>query len=101
MKRENNHGEGGHVCPSFLQRKHNMECTLRKRRKKRHRRYLFFLRLQADTGVTLYEHESIREFYRKYSRNVHNLYLMSQKDIGKEENLMFKPFYLMPFLIDE
>ena len=23
MKRENNHGEGGHVCPSFLQRKHN------------------------------------------------------------------------------
>lgn len=47
------------------------------------------------------KHESIREFYRKYSRNVHNLYLMSQKDIGKEENLMFKPFYLMPFLIDE
>ena len=38
MKRENNHGEGGHVCPSFLQRKHNRECTLRKRRKKRHRR---------------------------------------------------------------
>lgn len=47
------------------------------------------------------KHESIREFYRKYSRNVHNLYLVSQKDIGKEENLMFKPFYLMPFLIDE
>jgi len=23
MKRENNHGEGGHVCPSFFQRKHN------------------------------------------------------------------------------
>ena len=38
MKRENNHGEGGHVCPSFLHRKHNRECTLRKRRKKRHRR---------------------------------------------------------------
>ena len=38
MKRKNNHGEGGHVCPSFLQRKHNRECTLRKRRKKRHRR---------------------------------------------------------------
>ena len=25
MKRENNHGEGGHVCPSFFQRKHNRE----------------------------------------------------------------------------
>lgn len=44
------------------------------------------------------KHESIREFYRKYSRNVHNLYLLSQKDVGKEENLLLKPFYLMPFL---
>ena len=41
------------------------------------------------------------EWKEKYSKNVHNLYLMSQNDIGKEENLMFKPFYLMPFLIDE
>ena len=23
----------------------------------------------------------------------------AQKDVGKEENLMLKPFYLMPFLI--
>lgn len=45
------------------------------------------------------KHESIKKFYRKYSRNVHMIYLMSQKDVGKEENLMFKPFYLMPFLI--
>ena len=28
MKRENNHGEGGHVCPSFLQRKNNRGRTL-------------------------------------------------------------------------
>lgn len=28
MKRENDHGEGGHVCPSFLQRKHNRGRTL-------------------------------------------------------------------------
>lgn len=45
------------------------------------------------------KHESIQEFYKKFSRNVHNIYLLSQKDVGKEENLMFKPFYLMPFLI--
>lgn len=46
------------------------------------------------------KHESITEFYKKFSKNVHNIYLMSQKDVGKEENLLFRPFYLMPFLIN-
>ncbi len=45
------------------------------------------------------KHESIKEFYKKFSRNVHNVYLLSQKDVGKEENLLLNPFYLMPFLI--
>ena len=45
------------------------------------------------------KHESITEVSRKFSKNVKNIYLMSQKDIGKEENLQLKPFYLMPFLI--
>ena len=36
------------------------------------------------------KHESIKEFYRKFSRNVHNIYLLSQKDVGKEENLLLK-----------
>lgn len=44
-------------------------------------------------------HESIWEFYRKFSQNVQNIYLLSQKDVSKEENLFLKPFYLMPFLI--
>ena len=44
------------------------------------------------------KHESIKEFYKKFSQNVHNIYLLSQKDVGKEENLLLKPFYLMPFL---
>jgi hypothetical protein len=46
------------------------------------------------------KHESITEFYKKFSKNVHNIYLMSQKDVGKEENLLFRPFYMMPFLIN-
>ena len=46
------------------------------------------------------KHESITEFYKKFSQNVHNIYLMSQKDVGKEENLLFRPFYLMSFLIN-
>ena len=45
------------------------------------------------------KHESITEFSRKFSKNVKNIYLMSQKDIGKEENLQLRPFYLMPFLL--
>ena len=45
------------------------------------------------------KHESIKEFYKKFSGNVHNIYLLSQKDVGKEEHLFLKPFYLMPFLV--
>ena len=45
------------------------------------------------------KHKSINEFNRKFSKNVHNIYLLSQKDVGKEEKLLLKPFYLMPFLI--
>ena len=45
------------------------------------------------------KHESIKMFYKKFSKNVNTIYLLSQKDVGKEENLLLKPFYLMPFLI--
>ena len=45
------------------------------------------------------KHESISEFSKKYSKNVNKIYLLSQKDVGKEEMLLLKPFYLMPFLI--
>ena len=45
------------------------------------------------------KHESIKTFYQKFSPNVNTIYLLSQKDVGKEENLLLKPFYLMPFLI--
>ena len=44
------------------------------------------------------KHESINMFYKKFSKNVNNIYLLSQKDVGKEDNLLLKPFYLMPFL---
>lgn len=47
------------------------------------------------------KHESIKAFYKKFSKNVHNIYLLSQKDVGKEENLLMKPFYLVPFLIND
>ncbi len=43
------------------------------------------------------KHESINMFYKKFSKNVNNIYLLSQKDVGKEDNLLLKPFYLVPF----
>ena len=45
------------------------------------------------------KHQSIKQFSEKFSKNVNKIYLLSQKDVGKEENLLFKPFYLMPFMI--
>lgn len=45
------------------------------------------------------KHQSIKQFSEKFSKNINKIYLLSQKDVGKEENLLFKPFYLMPFLI--
>ena len=45
------------------------------------------------------KHESIKEFYKKYSKNIQNTYLLSSKDVSNEENLLFKPIYMLPFLI--
>jgi predicted AAA+ superfamily ATPase len=45
------------------------------------------------------KHESITEFSRKFSKNVRNIYLLSQKDIGNEETLQLRPLYILPFLI--
>ena len=45
------------------------------------------------------KHESIKEFCKKFSQNMNQAYLISQKDAGKEENLLLKPFYLFPFLV--
>lgn len=46
------------------------------------------------------KHESIKEFCRKFSQNINRAYLISQKDVGNEENLLLKPFYLVPFLAE-
>ncbi|MCF0243119.1 MAG: ATP-binding protein [Treponema sp.] len=45
-------------------------------------------------------HESITEFEKKYSRNIKNVYLISQKDVSNEGTLLMKPVYMMPFLAE-
>lgn len=45
------------------------------------------------------KHDSIDAFAKKYSDSIKNLYLLSQKDVGKEGTIFLKPFYLLPFLL--
>jgi hypothetical protein len=47
------------------------------------------------------KHESITEFAKKYSQNVKDIFLLSQKDVSSEGELKMKPIYMMPFLLNE
>lgn len=47
------------------------------------------------------KHESIIEFAHKYSKTIGNAYIISQKDVSKDNILYFKPFYMLPFLCDK
>lgn len=44
-------------------------------------------------------HESIDKFEEKYSGQVGERYLLSQKDVGKIGTLKLKPIYMTPFLL--
>jgi predicted AAA+ superfamily ATPase len=46
-------------------------------------------------------HESIDRFEEKYSRQVSDRYLLSQKDVGKIGTLKLKPVYMAPFLLKD
>ena len=45
------------------------------------------------------KHESITEFKKRFSGNVKDCYLLSQKDTGIDGDLKMKPLYLTPFLL--
>ena len=44
-------------------------------------------------------HESIDKFEEKYSSQIGERYLLSQKDVGKIGTLKLKPIYMAPFLL--
>ena len=46
-------------------------------------------------------HKSISEFCKKYSKRVYRQYLFSQKDVGHMDQLMYKPIYMLPFVLEE
>ncbi len=44
-------------------------------------------------------HESIDQFEKKYSKQIAQRYLFSQKDVGKIGTLHLKPIYMIPFFL--
>ena len=46
-------------------------------------------------------HKSISVFCKKYSKKVYRQYLFSQKDAGHLEQLIYKPIYMLPFVLEE
>lgn len=45
------------------------------------------------------KYESIDKFEEKYSSQIGEKYLLSQKDVGKIGTLKLKPIYMTPFLL--
>ncbi len=46
-------------------------------------------------------HKSITEFSIKFSKKVYKQFLFSQKDVGYKEQLLYKPIYMLPFVLEE
>ena len=58
------------------------------------------LPLEVKSSATK-KHESIDTFCKKYSQYVSRAILLSQKDVGKDNNLNLKPIYMLPFIMEE
>ncbi|MBP5530003.1 MAG: ATP-binding protein [Lachnospiraceae bacterium] len=56
--------------------------------------------LEVKSSATK-KHESIDVFCKKYSKNISQAILLSQKDVGHEKTLIFKPIYMLPFILEE
>ena len=56
--------------------------------------------LEVKSSATK-KHESIDAFCEKYSKQVSQAILLSQKDVGKDNNLKLKPIYMLPFVLEE
>lgn len=46
-------------------------------------------------------HDSIDQFASKYSKKIYREYLFSQKDVAHVGQLLLKPLYMLPFLLEE
>lgn len=46
-------------------------------------------------------HKSITEFANKYSKKIYQQFLFSQKDVANKEQLLYKPIYMLPFVLED
>lgn len=46
-------------------------------------------------------HKSISAFSTKFSKKIYRQYLFSQKDVGHKEQLLYKPIYMLPFVLED
>ncbi len=46
------------------------------------------------------KHESIKVFQEKYSKSIVHSYVISQKDIAKDGTMLYRPVYLVPFILN-
>ena len=58
-------------------------------------------RLEEVKSSGIGKHESITEFWKKYSKQVAKQILLSQKDVGNIEMLKLYPIYMLPFLLED
>lgn len=56
--------------------------------------------LEVKSSATK-KHESIDAFCKKYSKQVSQAILLSQKDVRKDNNLKFVPIYMLPFILED
>lgn len=47
------------------------------------------------------KHESLKNFRKKYSNNIKECYIISQKDIERKENIIFLPVYMTSLLCSD
>ena len=45
-----------------------------------------------------FRYESLSVFMKKYSKNIRDCYIISQKDIDKKDSITYMPVYLTPFI---
>ncbi len=48
---------------------------------------------------SIQHHQSITEFAKKYSGRTGEQFLLSQKDVGNEEQLRLEPIYMIPYIV--
>ena len=50
---------------------------------------------------TVNNHKSITEFASKYSKKVYKQFLFSQKDVDHKDQLLYKPLYMLAFVLED